>query len=303
MDLETDIKSIKNVSSFWSSSDYYFMEIDSIDQISTEKSSLLTLNNHCLVKIFQFLDLFDIVSLSETCSGLRDIVYHDFYYKKSKEEIVKMLSVIGDNIVSVEIHSAKLFVIEFTRINGNDLHRMELRNCNKLLLLENFRNIKSIKCNGYNEQFLEVLKMTPELTHLHLENVINNHSVKNQFQPLHFLNNLTTFSFKSSENCNQLLVELAKNLHIVNLRLDMDFNVGTFFIIRLFRKLEVLTMIGIRNDRLLETTNFPPKIKHLNLYGIQISCKIFLSIVKKLELLDEFNVGHGCIFSDFNKCK
>lgn len=121
------------------------------------------------------------------------------------------------------------------------------------------------------------------------------------------LTNLTKFSFSTHDNCNQLLLELAETLNLVELGINMPCNVDTFPIFKFFPNLKVLSMHSRLHPAGLchvpETTVFPPMLKRIEFDDITISCNVFLSIVKQLTILEEFDLGRGMIFCYNDKCK
>lgn len=108
-------------------------------------------------------------------------------------------------------------------------------------------------------------------------------------------------------NCNKLLTELAKHLNLVELEILMDFDADSFGIIKSFRDLEVLSMIHYREHFkeawFSDATVFPPKLKRIQARSIKMSCSAFLSIVKQLKFLEQFDVHCGGIFLNHDQCK
>lgn len=322
----------------------------------TEKPTLLILNDHCLLKVFQFLQLNDFVNLHNTCHRLRDICTSvcALKYKKivvdtgvygnnsrnkiSKECFSKVLSVIGQHVLSVEIYYANPFILETIRDKCNNLNSLQLRMCEESLELQHFRNLKelimstgsnrvrmsinelknfvannpdleSLKCSKcYQMDFMELTKMLPKLKSLRLPFMVSGTFHRHrEFQHLLHLDGLTKLSFESAKNCNQLLLVLAKRLNLVELELTMDFDADSFGIIKMFRNLEVLLMrhwyVNFEEAWFSDATVFPPNLKRIKAKSIDISCGVFISIVKQLKFLDSFDLGFGEIYWDHDKCK
>lgn len=121
------------------------------------------------------------------------------------------------------------------------------------------------------------------------------------------LKSLTKLTIESRySNCNRLLTKLAENLNLVKLEFDMWFDAATFTILQSFRNLESLSLgnhycffTGVPKN-----TIFPSRLKQLKFRYVAISCTVFLSTVKQLNQLEEFQLERGWISCDNNgECK
>lgn len=147
---------------------------------------------------------------------------------------------------------------------------------------------------------LPLLKMLPELKRLMISDLVLNPDEMNY---LSSLTNVTKFSFSSKKTYSLLLVELAEKLNLVDLEFSMPCNADTFAIIKSFLQLEYLSIRGGDVSVVPDNTIFPSMLKHITLDGFHISCSIFLSAVKQLEFLEEFDIGSGIIFWDNDRRK
>lgn len=136
-----------------------------IEMEPLNEMSLVTLDEYCLMEIFQFLEANDFVNLEKTCTILRDvsarvcaqkfkhvdveIVLNEFHEYIAKEEFLKILSTIGKYVVDVAIRNVHPLALETIRqncpnLNGITLFRSDL----KQLQLHNFRNLKELTLAG-----------------------------------------------------------------------------------------------------------------------------------------------------------
>lgn len=312
---------------------------------SSETSPLFLLNDYCFIKIFKLLDFNDYVNLANTCYRLRDIANSFGRFKnicvriqskryvysealsnlRSYVEITNILSVIGEQILSIKIVNGNEMILKAVRDNCQNLNSIHLEHSLKPLLLQGFQKLKELKvvdinmgtseyekcfatspnieileCNVPDEGFMKLLKMLPKLKSIRLGHMPYAVNPNEQFHRLLHLDGLTRFSFLSSRNCDNLLNELANNYNLVELDIAVA-DGGTFNIIKLFQNLEVLCMQGVPFPRSIwfpEATVFPPKLKRIKFERITISCRGFLSMVKQLNYLEVFDLRGKNKFRD-----
>lgn len=303
----------------------------------TAAMSLLSLNEYCLLDIFKFLKLPDLVNLGKTCEQLKSIgarvcaqqfqkIEVQIYKNKgmNKKEFSNTLSVIGEHISSMSVDGANQIILQLIKDKCKNIKSIELWNCKGPVELQCFQSLKEIKLNSVEismnqlkrcfaknselesleydctngEDVLELVERLPKLQSLHLDNV--SHSLHLN-QHLHCLDGLAKFSFYSLDNCNQLLTKLTENTKLKNLQVWMPLDTDTFGIIKSFPSLEVLAMHQFgENEHLPENTVFSPTLRSVKMTGVKMSCKALLSAVKQLKSLDEFNLGYR---HDLDKCK
>lgn len=317
-----------------------------VEHIFAENSSLLMLNDECLIHVLNYLNVYDLVNVAKTCYRLQNVADICAYkYKKVRvvankytgittEKLSNVLSVIGEHVSSVELDNANFFIFKTIRNNCSNLESIKLMDCKEPLQLQCFRNFKELKfddarvtiselkncfannpnienleyeCWYDNEliSFIELLDMLPKLKSLRIYDLPISFVHHQQFQHLLHLDGLTKFSFQSLENCNQLLIELAKKLNLIEIDFTMDFNDHTFDLIKSFENLEYLSMSSYnwKKSWLSKTPLYPPKLKRLKLDCIKMSCKTFLLVVRQLEFLEEFYQDDGFIFQNLDECK
>lgn len=304
---------------------------------NTAATSLLTLNEYCLLDIFKFLKLSDLVNLDKTCTRLKcvgaricsqnckKIEVHIYNNKDMKnKEISNTLSVIGEHILSMSVNGANQSILHLIRDNCKNLRSIELSNFQGSIQLQCFENLKELKLNAvtittnelktffaknaelecleyhcfYREDLLELVHMLPKLQSLYLDNVSRSIHLS---QHLHCLDRLAKFSFSSLDHCNQLLIKMAKSAKLKELHVWMILDTDTFDIIKSFPSLEVFSLHQFgENENLPEGTVFPSTLKSVKMTGVTISFETLLSAVKELKYLDEFDLGYR---RDFDKCK
>lgn len=316
------------------------------NQMLTEGTPLLTLDDRCLIEISQYLELSDLMNLHKTCRRLKDVcasvcalrynkvkvftqrVGSDYNEKITKQQFCNVLSVIGQHVLSVEINEANDFILETIRDSCKNLNKMEVCSCEESDHLQNIRNMKELRLgaiimdtdelknllennlgleilecrSGYGEDFIQLLEMLPKLKCL--EGI----TLRNQdLQHVLRLDGLSKLSFRSNENCNQLLIGLSERLNLTELNINMEFDGYSLGIIKAFGNLKVLSIDprNIWNKKWFsDATVLPPTLKHLKVDKIKISCSDFLAMVKQLHSLEEFDVGrYGDIFWDHSECK
>jgi len=305
---------------------------------ATSATSLLKLNEYCLLDIFKFLKLADFVNLDRTCSQLKFIgarVCAEKYKKfeifisnsnkgMERKEFSDILSVIGGHIESVSVDGANQLIIQLIKAKCKNINSLQLWNCKTPIQLQCFENLKELKLNAvsistnelkicfaknaelehleydcsYGEEFLELLRILPKLKSLHLDNIPNTLHLN---QHLHCLDGLTKFSFYSPDNCNQLLIKLTKNANLMELQVWMPFDADTFGIIKSFQSLEKLGMHQFGQlESMPENTVFPSTLQSIKFSGVKMASKMLLSTVKQLKSLEEFDLGYR---HDLDKCK
>lgn len=320
------------------------------NEISTEKPSLLLLNDNCLLKVIELLKLYDCVNLSNTCYRLGVLcdVFCAKKYKKTKvqsrlpreskrfescskyKKFASAFTMIGEHIISCDVINGNDCILEIVKDKCKNLNSLKLARCNAPKKF-GFRNLTELKLQGVemslNEWkncfelnpnmesieydgkydkgfFIALLEMLPNLRSLQLK-IQGSFDLNQHFQYLLLLDALTKFSFRRIQSCNQLLIGLAKKQNLVELSFDSDLNADTFNIINSFQNLEVLSVVGAcwKKVQLLETSVFPFSLKRMKLNNFKISCTTFLTIVRRLKFLQEFDLSsYGCIFWDHNEC-
>lgn len=297
-----------------------------------EKSTLLILNDHCLMEIFKFLEDRDCINLAKTCHRLRnDAVsaialkykelalqvsptinsysfsreYDAYPNKKTMAELIDTLSLIGEKALSLKFIGTIPSIHKILRKVPN-LKELKLDKDFVTSHLSDYfsknNQLESLECQYENGVF-KLLKMLPNLTGLRLAYDLPDRPDLNEtFNDIFCLNGLTKFSLAGHYNCNQLLIKLAKNLKLLELDIHACMDEHTFDIIKSFENLERLSMKN--RTRLLsvpENVVLPPQLKCIKFGGIEISCDCFLSVVKNLKLLYEFDIGDGYIVENEGK--
>jgi hypothetical protein len=295
----------------------------------TVATSLLGLNEYCLLDIFKFLKLTDLVNLDKTCVLLKFIgarvcaqkcktIEVQVYKNKgmNKKEFSSTLSVIGEHISSLSVDGANQLILQLIKDKCKNINSLELCNYKGPIELQCFKNLKELKLNAvpistnelkncfaknaelecleydctYGEDFLELVDMLPRLQSLHIDNLPASIHLN---QHLHCLDGLTKFSFYSPDNCNQLLMKLTKNSKLKELHIWMPLDADTFNIIALFPSLEIISVHQFGEiDNLPEHILFPPTLKSVKVTGVKMSCKTLLSAVKQVKSLEEFDLGY-----------
>lgn len=181
-----------------------------IRQISEEKSSLLMLNNDCMLNIFKFLELFDYVNLAKTCDRLLNIAISDnkfdhvevlvtdenksvveHYFEDALEnnillsnnEFVDIVSVIGRQLLSIKIYFANDFILQTLSDNCTNLksvevhHSLDGNDFYSALKLHRLRNLKEFKISKcvYQVSELEACFINnPDIESLKLDGISEN---------------------------------------------------------------------------------------------------------------------------------
>lgn len=184
----------------------------------------------------------------------------------SKNDFSKILKVIGGHVGSVYVRPGNLDIIKTVTDNCNKLSSVRLFGNHIKPLNEPlpFRNLKDLQvcdvclstelwgnCFTNNPNIdnlvwrysrcynncLPLLIMLPKLKSLTIYDLELN---SGEFHHLSCLTNLTKFTFRSSKTCNQLLVELAEKLKLVELEFVMPYDADSF------AKL-ILSLVGFQN--------------------------------------------------------
>lgn len=321
-----------------------------------ETPPLLMLNDKCLLDIFQHLEFIDCVNLADTCIRLRNVVnlnkFKNIYVYTatcefgfdsrnmvSKDEFIKIMSLIGKHIQTIHIFDGLNDVFEIIGDNCKNLKILEVssRICQKPIQLHNFNNLKELKltapfddnfkflpdfenniinldlskvtldftCGKQRSCFFELLARLPKLKSLNLGRVDNFYYLHSREFMLRIKDTIS-FSFYTKNNYNLLLKKLL-NLNLVRLSFEMEINATSFDIIQKFKNLKVLFMVHKREMEEMEfpeTAVLPPKVKYVKIDNIFISWSKLSSIIEKAKYLKVIDLGtYGCIFFNNEKCK
>lgn len=317
------------------------------DQIMNEDGPLLTLNNDCFMQIFQHLSLVDFVNFASTCSKLLDVA-RDFRSQNyinveidkpgkaskkilSKHEYLTVLSVIGVNVLEINVNNSSTFMLETVKENCNNLKKVCVTEYNGSQILQGFRNLEELKvdslcyisinewinffiCNpelevldfygGYEDGFMELLTHLPKLQSLALPYISSFIHERQDFQHLLQLRGLTKLLLRSGYNLNGMLIDLANNMNLVELDIRMKFDNKSFEILNMFRNLEILSIdstVDWNGAWFPNALVFPPRLQRLKMKNIQIWWGKLLEIVQQLIFLKEFDLGEeGEIWWDNN---
>lgn len=158
---------------------------------------------------------------------------------------------------------------------------------------------------NYERKYIPLLHMLPKLKSLKIHAEFTNEI---KISHLSCLTSLTKLSFSSDDKddmCNQLLMELADKLNLVELEFYMpSYNGNSFATLKYFRNLEIFWMQSGYQTRIPEAAIFPSTLKKIKLKDFYLSCSVFLSIVKQLKFLQEFAMENGSfIFCENDKGK
>lgn len=312
--------------------------------MSTEEPSMLMLNDASLIHIFKHLRLLDYLSLAKTCHRLKDIarkakvfnharVSIEHYpscslkkVRKSKEELRKVLQLIGGHVVTIEISFGNGTILETVRNCCNNLNskflygfaqfpsiqdfrnitELKMRCCGNRMVshnnqLENYfasnRNIEVLEYDRADEAFLKSLQLLPKLNSLDIM-WTSDWIDPNQIEYLRKLKHLTRLSFWC-KNCNDFLIQLATISSLVELKLTVDFTTETFDVLKSFQNLEILSLANLSEYHTLsEDTVFPSELKRIRLLNITMYNTTLFSMVKHLKLLEEIDLCRSNIFCD-----
>lgn len=147
------------------------------DERPTKEVSLLMLNNDCLMKIFQILELMDFVNLAKACIRLQEVADETFvpkckeieiqveYYCKhcsidkclnearersqnTKEEFADIISVIGPHVLSVRMYDGNDFILEIIKDYCKKVNSLKFHRYDNPPHLEDFKSLKELKLYG-----------------------------------------------------------------------------------------------------------------------------------------------------------
>jgi len=149
--------------------------------------------------------------------------------------------------------------------------------------------------------FFKLLTHLPKLQSLVLHNLNYIHRSAD-FQHLLRLTGLTKLTLRSRDNLNDILIELAKCMNLVELNVWMKFNGESFAVIKTFQNLNVLSVAPIDGDWnegwISDATVFSPRLQRLKIEFCEMSCGEFLPLLQHLRYLKEFDTGFGGIRLD-----
>lgn len=293
-----------------------------------EQPTLLNLNDDCLMEIFKFLELWDCISLASTCDRLRnvlisasqkikEIIVHvpfnqcvSYPTKKAKAEVINMLSLVGDKILSFQMIGISPFTYEILDKvpNLKELKLDELFYTNIDKLTDYFaknNQLVSLACR-YEYGVFKCLKMLPNLTSLRILDLPGSFESNETVEDLFCLNGLTKFSFTSSKRCNLFLIELANRLELIELGIEAPLDRQTLEIMKLFRNLDRLS---INNNDAPSSENFytifwgnitenfvlPPKLTCIKIGRIRTTEASIVSIVNNHSHLKELDICNAYV--------
>lgn len=169
------------------------MESDKMSDIDTKMvqpdgTSLLILDEYCLMDICQFLEVNDFANLKKTCTLLRDvsarvcaqkfkkleveIVKDDSQNQKhiTKKEFLKILSMIENYVFTVDIRNVNQEILEIIRLNCKNLKNLTLwRDDLQPVQLQDFRNLKELNLSGIiisSDDLKKYFESNPDITGL-----------------------------------------------------------------------------------------------------------------------------------------
>jgi len=312
---------------------------DTNNQTMNERQSLLVLNDDCLMELFQRLALVDYVNLAYTCHRMRDVarVFSELKHKKagivawdddfsdystiSKLELRKVLCVVGEHVVDVEVTDSNPFILNSIQMKCKNLESVRVIDYTATITLEGFCNLKQIKLGTarkiginewknffaanaelkvlhyvgcyYEDGFFESLTHLPNLQSLRLPPIRDSFHQSTDFQHLLRLTGLTKLTLRSGYNLNGILIDLAKCMNLVELDIWMEFNDESFAAIKSFQNLEVLSIDprgGWNRAWLLNASVLPPRLQRLEMKYKDIKCSHFLKLLQHLPDLKEFEI-------------
>lgn len=310
---------------------------------SEKSSSLLMLNDDCLLDIFNFLPLKDYVNLAETCRRLlgiaqqyrifrniKVVTQREFYYIRIYNSIQIVpentrLSVIGTH--GTRFDDLSILIQNLSKAKLEGIGRFPFQSLKELKLSREvflkitdwqniFTNNPGIEnleyVNGFCDdvdgkymlKMIELLIMLPKLKSLKIKNMFESESTETEY----LSESVSPFTYGSRkdyyEMSHQLLIELGKNLNLVEFEYFMaGERIDT---LKSFRNLEVLSITAKPcqfHSKDIETRIFPAMLKQIKLCYIEVPCSVFLSIIKQLKFLEEFHIGDGEIYDDECGCK
>lgn len=164
---------------------------------SNTEPSLLVLNNDCLIKIFENLDMLDYISLAKNCTRLQDVAdsvpiptfkgievevnvdiepsYSNEIVKKSKNDFVDKLTSIGVHFVSIKVLWGNEFVLETIKQNCMKLKSLEMRFSENVPKLQGLIDLKILKIEFCGQicinDFRECFANSPNIETLEYDHV------------------------------------------------------------------------------------------------------------------------------------
>lgn len=302
-----------------------------------QNSSLSRLNEDCLIYLFKFLELKDLTNLAKTypwllylaqtfCVNFKNIAvreYGDCDSSNTLQEFCNIMRMMGKHVVSVSVQGANFELLaaiqnhcpNLTKANldGFDGAPIPFNNLKELTIYAKvnlskmdwkscFRKnlgIEIFQCTNDWSQNMD-RKCVPYLRMLKkLHTLTINHFEVQHWRHICHLTTLRKFSFSSNVNANNLLTELGKRLHLVELEFYMPCDADTFSILKSFLHLEILSIHFMGRHTIAETFIFPAKLKRIQLLLVDLSCSVLLSLLEQLQLLEELELN-GTVFLDNN---
>jgi len=269
-------------------------------KLNTEQPSLLMLDDHCLLQIFEFLSFEDSMNLAESCNRLRQVAESIFkkYSKvavdsimmgKGIKHIERVFSYVGRHVLSLKIHYTETGcaddIILSTIINSCD----ELKNT----IIEGF-----VCRNDTSSDSDSLVYRCDNVEMLTLFNCMVNVSFLENFRKLKYLN-VRKSRLHGKIGTNQLTTVL-ENLEEMQLQWA-NFDDDIIDKLTLFKKLTLFNAAYYRNVE-LEPIVWPANLKRLRLWNFKLTFNGLVSMIgqlKSLECLDLFFCD--VIYSDIDR--
>lgn len=250
-------------------------------KLDNSTADFLVLNEDCVHKIFQLLDLVDYANLAMTCSQLQNFSngFSARKYKRievsteqsekelSKQEFTNVLSVIGKHVFEVQIYEENKFILSTVRRECKNLSSIMVYNLSvPSRQLQAFVNLKELRmCNGMRYcTWKKIFERNPGLEHLDIDigwgfigfnymklltklpqlkslSLMFHYIPNREIDHLLRLDGVKKLSLSFFSNCNNKLSRMAK-MKIVELNIFCPYNSKLFKIIKTFEDVEVLTM-------------------------------------------------------------
>lgn len=296
--------------------------------------SRFPLNLDCVIQLFKRLELEDCVNLAEAYEGLKSaadfifktkfkkvtfsfdkcididrILYHvgpyvqslqlelldEFQYKKEDMKKIRE-SLIEAQSTCKELKSLKIMRSQQCRYPFCGVNNIAINKC-----FENYEGITSFFCDAPTLIYPQLLRRLPNLKRLglHYDSRLTDLGFLTE---LNSLRSLTLHFHNVSVNNNSLLSELAIKNDLEELELyNMFVDEKTFDIIKLFRKLQLLTITSPQGRYML-SNEFPLQLKTLKLGGFRICQRQIVSLIEQRKHLGNVHLA-DCIMNttrDFN---
>lgn len=168
-------------------------------ETSDRKSSLLMLTDHCLINVFELLELVDFINLAKTSTRMQKIAYNysipnslrnkpivvtlmrDRYghgcCNISKNELTGIFSIIGRHVSSIKVNDGDTHILETIRDTCYNLSSIELYDCEDPLQLD-LQNLKELKLRGIMglsaEDFRNCFTNNPGIESLEYDSIFSN---------------------------------------------------------------------------------------------------------------------------------